>query len=804
MDIRERIKKERLLCDGGFGTMLQASGMGAGECSESWNIEHPDIISDIHRQYIDAGCDIITLNTFGVNTLKYSESECDSMISAAYDNAKRAQAAAGREVYIALDIGPLGRLLRPFGDLDFEDAVSAFAKTVRVGCRCGVDLIIIETMNDTYETKAAVIAAKENSDLPIFVTNVFDKTHKQMTGADVCATVALLEGLSVDAIGMNCSLGPSQMNEILPKFLEYSSTPIMVQPNAGLPVDKDGITVYDVDSDEFALEIEKMARMGVAIVGGCCGTTPEYIRKLRERIKDIPYSYIEKKDHTLVSSYTHAVDIRKEPVLIGERINPTGKPKLREALREGNMSYILSEAVAQEERGVHVLDVNVGLPEIDECEMLSKVTYEIQAVSDLPLQLDSVDAHAMERAMRIYNGKPLINSVNGSSESMEKVFPLVKKYGGVVIALTMDESGIPESARERLAIAKRIVERAEEYGIDRKDIVADPLAMTISSDKHSAEVTLEAIRLIKSELGIGVSLGISNISFGLPSRDLITSSFFTMALINGLDAAIMNPRSREVMKAYHTYRALKGLDDGFCSYIDFATDAEDVALSTPIAEAKKEKKELTLGNSRLENAIIKGLKLEAKDSANELLLQASPMDIINEHIIPALNRVGQGYEEKTVYLPGLLMSAEAAQEAFSVIRSRILSEGNKEKSGDVIVIATVKGDIHDIGKNIVRVLLENFGFNVVDLGRDVPPADVLAAVKANGARLVGLSALMTTTVPAMADTIKLIKSELPETLVMVGGAVLNEEYADMIGADKYARDAMESVRYAQSVFSSES
>ena len=792
MKITERIKKERLISDGGFGTMLQAAGMRAGECSEEWNISHPDVISNIHKQYIDAGSDIITLNTFGVNTLKYSEDTCEKMIRAAYENAKRAVVESGKEIYIALDIGPLGRLLAPYGDLSFEDAVEAFAHTIKVGDSLGVDFILIETMNDTYETKAAVVAAKENSSLPIFVTNVFDSTKKQMTGGDIGATVTLLEGLGVSALGMNCSLGPVQMNEMIDELTSYSSTPIIIQPNAGLPIERDGKTTFDIDSDGFAKEVKKMAEKGVAILGGCCGTTPEYIRKIKEITKDIPYSYIEKKSRTLVSSYTHAVEIGDFPILIGERINPTGKPKIKDALRSGDMSYILSEAIGQEERGAHILDVNVGLPAINEKEMLSRATFEIQSVTNLPLQIDTVNADAMASAMRIYNGKPLINSVNGNYESMDRIFPLVKKYGGVVIALTMDESGIPETAQGRLEIARRIVKRAEEYGIDRKDIVADPLALTVSSDKDSAKITLEAIRLIESELCIHTSLGISNISFGLPNRDMITAAFYTMALDAGLDAAIMNPYSDEVMKAYYTYRALTGRDVGFAEYIDFATKVQSVS-TTAVAHSGVSLE----GKSRLESAIIKGLKADAISATNEMMAQENPMDVINSHIIPALNFVGRGYEEKKIYLPGLLMSADASCAAFEIIKSA-MPKGSEV--GDKIVIATVKGDIHDIGKNIVRVLLENFGFEVIDLGRDVSSEKVVETVLDSGAKFVALSALMTTTLPAMEETVKLLREKCPDVKIMVGGAVLNKEYADAIGADIYAPDAMAAVRAAQSVF----
>ncbi len=792
MKITEQIKNKRLIFDGGMGTLLQAAGLPAGQAPEKWNITNSDKIVDIHKSYIAAGCDILTSNTFGVNTLKYTANEVASMTRAAFSCMKKAAAEANREIYLALDIGPTGKLLEPYGDLPFERAVEVFAETVRVGVECGADVILIETMNDSYETKAAVLAAKENSDLPIFVTNVYDSTHKLMTGADVPAMVALLEGLGVDAIGMNCSLGPCQMIDVLPKFIEYSSTPIIVQPNAGLPMQKDGVTVYDVDAEEFSDIMAQMAKMGGCILGGCCGTTPEYIGKTVEKTREIPFVYPSKKQRTLVSSYTHAVEIGKAPTLIGERINPTGKSKLKEALRTNNMSYILSEAVSQQECGAHILDVNVGLPEIDEVKTMMTAVKQIQSVSDCPLQIDTVNFVAMESAARVYNGKPLINSVNGSEESMNAVFPIVKKYGGAVIALTMDEQGIPETARGRVEIARRIMERAAEYGIGKKDIIVDPLALTVSSNPESAKVTLEAIRLIRDELGLYTSLGVSNISFGLPQRDLVTSTFYVMALNSGLNCAIMNPYSTEMMKAYRSYCALSGLDTAFENYIDFASSY----LSTQ-TEGTAAKATLS-GDGELQSAIIKGLKDKSRKVTEIMLESVEPMDIINGHIIPALNVVGKGFEEKTVYLPQLLMSAEASQTAFEAVKEKL------PKSADTkgrIVLATVKGDIHDIGKNIVRVLLENFGFSVIDLGKDVPPAAVVDAVRESGAKLVCLSALMTTTVPAMADTIKLLREFCPSVKVMVGGAVMTQEYADMIGADAYSPDAMGAVRFAQELFS---
>ncbi len=792
MKIIEQIKKKRLIFDGGMGTLLQAAGLPAGQAPEKWNIANPDKIVNIHKSYVEAGCDILTSNTFGVNTLKYTVAEVSDMVKAAFDCMRRAAETTDRKVYLALDIGPTGKLLESYGDLPFERAVEVFAETVRAGVDGGADLILIETMNDSYETKAAVIAAKENSSLPIFVTNVYDSTHKLMTGADVPAMIALLEGLGVDAIGMNCSLGPRQMIEVLPKFIEYSSTPIIVQPNAGLPVQKDGKTVYDVDAEEFSDIMAQMAKMGGCILGGCCGTTPEYIRKTVEKTREIPFIYPEKKQRTLASSYTHATEIGKSPTLIGERINPTGKSKLKEALRTNNMSYILSEAVLQEENGAHILDVNVGLPEIDEVRMMTSAIKQIQSVSDCPLQIDTVNFAAMESAARVYNGKPLINSVNGSQESMAAVFPIVKKYGGAVIALTMDEQGIPQTARGRVEIARKIMQKAAEYGIDKKDIIVDPLALTVSSNPESANVTLEAIKLIREELGLYTSLGVSNISFGLPQRDLVTSTFYAMALNSGLNCAIMNPYSTEMMKVYRSYCALCGLDVGFENYIDFASSYMPSQTDGAVAKA------ILSGEGELQSAIIKGLKNKAREVTEIMLESVEPMDIINNHIIPALNAVGKGFEDKTVYLPQLLMSAEASCAAFEAVREKLPQSADTKGR---IVLATVKGDIHDIGKNIVKILLENFGFSVIDLGKDVPPVAVIDAVRESCAGLVCLSALMTTTVPAMADTIKLLREFCPGVKIMVGGAVLTQEYADMIGADAYSPDAMGAVRFAQELFS---
>ena len=788
MDIRNYLNKTRLYFDGGMGTLLQARGLKAGERPEEWNITHPEIITEIHLDYLKAGSNIISANTFGANCLKFENYK--ELIAAALRNAKEAirlfDGDKGR-CFVAFDMGPTGKMLEPLGDLGFEEAVEIFRKAAFEAEKNKADLIIIETMNDSYETKAAVLGAKEGSSLPIFVSNVFDAQGKLMTGADARAMIAMLEGLGVDAIGMNCSLGPKQMLPVIADYVRCSSLPVMVSPNAGLPRSEKGKTVFDVDAEEFSDIMAEIAYMGVGILGGCCGTTPEYIKRTVEKTRDITFRKTEKKNYTFVSSYTHAVEIGNEPVLIGERINPTGKPKFKEALRRGDIDYIVNEGVKQQEKGVHILDVNVGLPEIDEDKMLSDSVKALQSVLDLPLQIDSVRASSMEKAMRIYNGKPLINSVNGKNESMKEILPLVKKYGGVLIALTIDENGIPDTAEGRLNIARKIVLECEKQGIDRKDIIVDPLAMAVSSDKNSGRVTLESVELIKRELGVKTSLGVSNISFGLPQRDVVNSFFFALALERGLDCAIMNPNSISMMQAYHSFRALKGLDEGCADYIEFASQNEMTAV-------KKEsvKQESTEGD--LKYAIIKGMREPSYEKAKVLLESMEPMAVINEKIIPALDEVGKGFEKKTVYLPQLLMSAEAASRAFDAVKAKM---GDKKgESKGKIVLATVKGDIHDIGKNIVKVLLENYGFEVIDLGKDVSPERVLEAVKESGAGLVGLSALMTTTVEAMKETVELLKKEAPEVKTVVGGAVLTKEYSDMIGATAYGKDAMDAVRLA--------
>ena len=802
MTFSEFLKDNIVYLDGGMGTLLQAKGLKPGDAPERWNISHPDVICVIHRDYFDAGSNVVCTNTFGANTLKYSKDELEKIIKAAVKNAAdaRAQSSSAGEKFIALDIGPSGKLLKPLGDLDFEDAVGVFAETVRIGTSCGVDLILIETMNDSYETKAALLAAKENSDLPVIVCNAYGEDGKLMTGASPAAMAAMLEGMGAAALGANCSLGPRQLRGVAIELLRNASVPVILKPNAGLPRSVDGKTVFDVTAEDFSDEVCELVKKGIRVVGGCCGTTPAYIKALTDKTRGMTPVPVRDKNLTVVSSYTHAVKLGKAPILIGERINPTGKKRFKQALLENDMDHILAEGVKQQEKGVHILDVNVGLPGIDEVTVLKNAVCELQAVIDLPLQIDTSDIRAMEAALRRYNGKAMINSVNGKEESMEAVFPLVKKYGGVVVALTLDENGIPATADGRVEIAEKILRRAAAYGIGKNDIVFDTLTMTVSADNTAALTTLEALRRIKNGLGCHTSLGVSNVSFGLPCRDAVNSVFFAMALENGLSAAIMNPYSADMMKTYYTYNALSGLDENCAAYIG-ASDSFAAVPSPGIAAPAAAARTAEDFSSELQRAVVKGLKDRAADVTRELLVSIPPLDIVNNEIIPALNIAGTGFENKTVYLPQLLMSAEAAKSAFEVIKTHVSGSGKTAGKG-VFVIATVHGDIHDIGKNIVKLLLENYGFDVVDLGKDVPPETVAEAVVGLHAPLAGLSALMTTTVPAMEETIKLLREKAPWCRTVVGGAVLTQEYADKIGADKYAKDAMETVRYAESVISS--
>lgn len=792
--IRERLGKELLFFDGGMGTLLQEEGLLPGELPESWNITHPEIIQSIHRKYIEAGSDIILTNTFGANALKFYDDTLSlkAIVQTAVSHVHAAakEAACGRRIYTALDIGPTGKLLKPMGDLDFETAYEAFKEVMLYGSEAGVDVIHIETMSDTYELKAAVLAAKENTALPVFVTTIFDERGKLLTGADVPSVAALLEGLRVDALGINCGMGPRQMLPVLDALLKYTSLPVIVKPNAGLPKQKDGVTYYDVAPEAFADTMEQIVKKGAAAVGGCCGTTPEHIRAMAERCGGIPVKAAEKKVFTVVSSYGQAVFLEEGSKIIGERINPTGKKKFKQALKDHDLDYILKEGIMQQDKGAHILDVNVGLPDIDEPAMMKEVVESLQSVTSLPLQIDTVDTEALETALRIYNGKAMVNSVSGKQESMDQVFPLIAKYGGVVIGLALDENGIPQDAEGRVQIARKIIDEAAKYGIEKKDIVIDALAMTVSSEPEGAKVTLETLRRLRQELRVHTVLGVSNISFGLPSRPVINAAFYTMAMQNGLSAGIINPASEDMMKSWYAYHALMNLDVNCERFIEkyAAADTKPSVLAAASHDMT------------LQTAIEKGLKEEANTIAARLVMTEEPLSVINEYMIPALNNVGKGFEKGTVFLPQLLMSAEAAKSSFAVLKEKIVEKGGSQEKKEKIVLATVKGDIHDIGKNIVKVLLENYSFEVIDLGKDVPPEKIVKTVCEENIHLVGLSALMTTTVVSMEATIQELRKKAPACKVMVGGAVLNQEYADMIGADFYGKDAMQSVYYAQSVF----
>ncbi len=783
MSIKEKLKNSIIILDGGMGTQLQAAGLPLGTLPEEWNLTHPEEIIKVHTDYLKAGANVIYTNTFGANCLKFGD-RTEEVVAAAVQNAKSA-AKGFKDAFVALDIGPTGRLLKPLGDLEFERAVEIFKRTIKAGVAAGADLIAVETMNDLYELKAAVLAAKECCDLPVFATAVFGRDCLTMSGGTPEAAVALLEGLGVDALGANCSLAPAELTQVVERMLKVSSTPVIIKPNAGLPEERDGKTVYSLSPEEFALDMRSLAEKGATVLGGCCGTTPRYILELTQKLKGVEFKKTTDKHLTVCSSYTHALYFGDTPVLIGERINPTGKKKLKEALRENDMAYILGEAVTQSENGAHALDVNVGLPEIDEESVLPRCVEEIQAVTNLPLQIDTSSFKAMENAMRIYNGVAIINSVNGKGESMQAVFPLVKKYGGCVICLTLDETGIPSTAEGRVEIAKKIIAVAKEYGIEKDRLIFDTLAMAVSADPTAASAALNALKAIRYTLGCHTSLGVSNVSFGLPQRDFINSTFFNMALCNGLSAAIYNPYSQEMNKTYKSFLALTGKDKNFEGYIAFAN-----GQAQPAAQKGQTDKDLKY-------CVIKGLKDEASLAAEKLLATLSPMEVVNCEIIPALDEVGAGFENKTIFLPQLLMSAEAARAAFAKVKERLSSNENAKNTK--IVLATVKGDIHDIGKNIVATLLSNYGFKVYDLGKDVPPETVVEKAKEVGAQVVGLSALMTTTVVSMKETIELLNKECPSVLTCVGGAVLNREYAEQIGADRYCKDAMQTVRFAEEV-----
>ena len=790
--VLEAIKERRLYLDGGMGSMLQAAGLPEGLLPDVWSIQNPQAIQNVHRQYLEAGCRIITTNTFGTNRQKLAPYGLTpaQVMTAAVANVRAAMEQAGvTDGYVCADLGPTGKLLKPYGDLDFEDAVDLFAETARAAAQAGADCVLVETMSDLYELKAAVVAVKENCDLPIFASLIFDGTGKLLTGGSPRAAVALLEGLGVNVFGINCGLGPKEMAPVFEAFWADSSTPLLLQPNAGLPRSEGGKAVYDVDPQTYAAEMLPLAPMAT-VMGGCCGTTPAHLKALIEATRDIPLPEVTQKETCFITSYCQAVALDgKHPVIIGERINPTGKKKLQAALREGDTGYVLNEALKQEEAGAHILDVNVGLPGLDEPVVLTATMEAIQEVTGLPLQLDTSNPEAMERALRRYNGKPLINSVNGKEESLNAILPLVKKYGGGLVCLALDDDGIPETVEGRVAIAQKIIRRAEELGIPRRELLVDGLTMPVSAGGENANVTLGTLCHAKQVLGVKTALGVSNVSFGLPKREQLNQAFFTMALQGGLDGAIINPMSAPMMAAYRSYCALTGLDDQCQVYMEAFRDAAPAAAPVPKAAD---------GQVTLHQAVCKGLK-EAAASQAKAQAEAGTaiLDIINSQLVPALDEVGKGFEKGTLFLPQLLMSAEAAKEAFQVLKEYLPAAENAGEPQ--IILATVKGDIHDIGKNIVKVLLESYRFRVLDLGKDVSPETIVETAREKKIPLVGLSALMTTTAPYMEETIRQLRQADLPCKVVVGGAVITQDYADSIGADCYAADAMETVHYAQSL-----
>jgi len=793
-NIRDLIGKQLLFFDGAMGTQLQKKGLKQGQLPELMCFDRADVVYDVHASYLKAGTDILCANTFGANRIKLAgKADAKEVVAKAIEIAKKAIADIKPTAFAALDIGSTGKLLKPYGTLDFEDAYDAFAEMVIAAEKAGADLVMIETMSDLYEVKAALLAVKENSNLPVIVMTTFDESGKMLTGGDIPSAVTLIQSLGADAVGTNCGLGPQQVEKLLPEFMKWSDIPVVVKPNAGFPEVVNGQTVYNVDAEEFSKSVKNLVLGGACIVGGCCGTDPEYIKKTVEKCAGIKPVQPEKKHRTAVSSYCQTVVFGGETVIIGERLNPTGKKKLKEAIMANDLDYIYSEAIGQAENGAQVLDINVGLPGINEAEMMKKVVCGVQSVTDLPLQIDTSLPEAMERALRIYNGRPLVNSVNGKEESMNTVLPIVKKYGACVVALTLDENGIPETAEGRFEIAEKIVKRAAEYGIPKENILVDTLTMTVSTGKDNGRITLEAMDLVRERLGVNTVLGVSNISFGLPQREMVTSAFLAMAISKGLGGAIINPSSPLIMNTVYSGRVLMGCDENCAGYIENVSELELAGKSGVSAKSNDTEKD-TLGH-----AIEKGRIEASENKTRELLKEKSPMKVVEEDIVPALDRVGAGFEKGTVFLPQLLMSADAAKKAFDVIKAALPEDSDGNKKGRII-LATVKGDIHDIGKNIVKVLMENYGYEVLDLGKDVKPQQVLDAVKREDIKLVGLSALMTTTVTSMEETIALLRKEAPDCQVMVGGAVLNREYADSIGADFYGKDAIAAVRYADNYF----
>lgn len=794
--IDELLKKDFIFLDGAMGTMLQASGLKLGERPEVLCITEPETIIDIHKQYINAGSDIVYANTFGGNAHKLEGTghSVDEVITAAVKVAKKA--CEGTEALAALDIGPIGELLEPSGTLKFEEAYEIFKEMLVSGEKAGADLVVFETMTDLYEVKAAVLAAKENTKLPIFVTMTFEENGRTFTGCTVESMACVLEGLGVDAVGINCSLGPKEIFPLAKRLTEATNLPVVIKANAGLP---DPLTnEYDITPELFGEYMKMYSEIGINIAGGCCGTNPDFIK---ETVKAMPLAKGKRK---IVNSVSKLCSPQKMVEItgirpIGERINPTGKKRFQQALRECDLNYIAERAIEQTDAGAEILDVNVGLPGIDEAEMMVKVVKTLQSVTNLPLQIDSSDPKAIEAGLRVFNGKAIVNSVNGEQEVMDKILPIVKKYGASVVGLAMDSNGIPKTAEARIEIAERILKNALSYGIKKEDVFIDCLTLTVSAQQEQAKETLKAVRYVKEQMGLHTVLGVSNISFGLPAREFITCSFLVQAMANGLDLPIINPNQQAVMDAIYSFRVLSGEDKDSVDYIEkFAN--RTMTQSEPVqAGAGTGKKDEKQGDLDIAYAVSKGLKEEAAKITEELLKTRTEMEIINELLIPALDRVGERYEKQEIFLPQLINSASASCEAFEVLKKSILKKGAGSVSKGKIILATVKGDIHDIGKNIVKVILENYGYQVIDLGRDVAIEAVVETAKKEDVKLVGLSALMTTTLKSMSDTIDALRNSGHECKIVVGGAVLTPEYAKQIGADCYAKDAKQTVDFAKEV-----
>lgn len=783
-NILEKLNNEILIFDGAMGTMLQAAGLKPGGLPELYNITHPNTVLEIHKEYVDAGADIITTNTFQANEFKLKDCgfEVEEIISSGVRLARKSGAS-----YVALDIGPLGQLMKPMGTLSFDDAYNAFARQVKAGEKAGADVVLLETMSDILEVKAAILAVRENSTLPIFTSMTYQNDGRTFVGCDPKTEAIALSALGVDALGVNCSLGPRELSPIIAELLKYSNVPVLIQPNAGLPEIVNGQTVYNVTPNEYSKFMQSLASSGVAILGGCCGTTPEYIRTMCAALPSKKRVFTSPASICALTSGTLTIELDNKVTVIGERINPTGKKLLKEKLRAQDFGYLMSEAIAQSEKGADILDVNCGLPEVDEPSLLKRAVEEIQSVVNLPLQIDSSDPVAIEDAVRVYRGKPIINSVCGKEESMQKILPIAAKYGAAVVALTLDDNGIPETAEDRLSIAEKIIDRAKAYGIPKKDIIVDCLVLTASAQQKLVGETIKAVKLVKEKLGVKTVLGVSNVSFGLPCRPKLNSVFLSACFGAGLDCAILNPMSDEVMDAVRAFRVLNASDTDATDYISHYSNTETPVVSNSSVEAD------------LKTLIENGLQSEAIAKTVELLNNSTePMDIIENYFIPALDAVGEKYEKGIIFLPQLMQSAEAAKSGFEVLRKKS-SDKNIVSKGKIL-LATVEGDIHDIGKNIAKMLLENYGFEVLDLGRNVPASEIVKAALENDIKLIGLSALMTTTVSNMKDTITLLKQSGCKAKVMVGGAVLSEEYASFVGADFYVADARADVEVADKIF----